>query len=397
MTMEVPRDIVMFSTADWHWPYWTNKQHTALRLAERGFRVLYVESVGFRAPRLNAVDFSRIAARIRASRNQTEVRRNVWVLSPLTIPGGPRLAAVRAFNSAQLRNGIKRWLSRGCGKPPMFWTYHPFMIDLIDGLRPTCIAYHCVDDVSAIPGVDTVTYQREERRLLQRCDHVFATSQILVERCANIAAGKTHYSGNVADVEHFAAARLAGDVPAELAAISRPRLAYVGVLSDFKIDLDLVASIATRRPDWSIVFVGDEREGQASPAISALRRMPNVHFLGWKPYATLPSYLRGVDVALLPQCINAYTRAMFPMKFFEYLSAGKPVVATPLPALEEFSAYHRVGAGVDAFVTHIDEAIADPMHGVLSLDHPVIRKHSWNVRLDGMLKIIAQRAADSVA
>src|SRR5262249_51154926 len=150
--------------------------------------------------------------------------------------------------------------------------------------------------------------------------------------------GRTDYCPNATDVTHFATARDGGAVPEELAAIARPRLGYVGVLSDFKIDFELIERAAALSPAWQFVFIGDEREGQGSAAIARLRARPNVHFLGWRPYALLPKYLRGIDVALLPQRLNDYTRAMFPMKYFEYLAAGKPVVATPLPALAEFAA-----------------------------------------------------------
>jgi glycosyltransferase involved in cell wall biosynthesis len=172
-----------------------------------------------------------------------------------------------------------------------------------------------------------------------------------------------------------------------LAAIPRPRLAYMGVLSDFKIDLDLVEHVVAQRPDWHLVFIGDEREGQDSAAIVRLRARSNVHFLGWRPYAQLPSYLRGIDVALLPQRINDYTRAMFPMKYFEYLAAGRSVVATPLPALAEFTALHRQADTREAFIDAIAGALAAPV--AVPIDHPTLQSHSWEARLDAMLDRIA--------
>jgi glycosyltransferase involved in cell wall biosynthesis len=194
----------------------------------------------------------------------------------------------------------------------------------------------------------------------------------------------------VADIDHFAAARRAGSIPADLDAIPRPRLAYIGVLSDFKTDLSLIEYAVQKRPDWHYVFIGDEREGQISSTIARLKTRPNVHLLGRKPYAQLPSYLRGIDVALLPQLINDYTRAMFPMKYFEYLAAGRPVVATPLPALAEFTALHRQADAPDSFIDAIASALSAPT--VVPIDHPTLRSHSWEARLDTMLsRISAQR------
>jgi glycosyltransferase involved in cell wall biosynthesis len=386
--------VVLLSTADWHWPYWTNKQHTAVHLAKRGYRVLYVETVGVRRAALNAIDFRRIISRAwRGLRGVQQVRERLFVLSPLTIPLGQRHAAVTRFNDWQLRRAITGWLAGQGGGRPIIWTYHPFMLDAVEALEPAALVYHCVDDLGAIPGVDRLRFEREEARLLARADHVFAASRPLWQRCMAIAPQATHYFANVADLDHFAAARRAGEIPADLERIPHPRLAYVGVISDFKVDLPLLEQVALRRPDWQIVFIGDEREGQASPVVARLAKLPNVHFVGWRPYAALPAYLRGIDVALLPLLANDYTGSMFPMKYFEYLSAGRTVVATPLPALAEFAAHHRTGAGVDDFVTAIAESLSAPASAIIALDDPLLRQHTWEARLDAMLAVVDRQRA----
>jgi glycosyltransferase involved in cell wall biosynthesis len=384
--------IVLFSTADWHWPYWTNKQHMALHLAERGNSVLYVETVGVRAATLNAIDLRRLAGRAwRGLRGIRQVQERISVLSPLPIPFGQRHRAVARFNDWRLARAIRTWLAGHGGGRPMIWTYHPYMLEVAAALQPTALIYHCVDDVGAIPGVDQPRFAREEGRLLQRADLTFTSSRALQDRCAGVAGGKSHYFANVADTDHFAAARRDGEIPADLARIPRPRLAYMGVISDFKVDLALIERVAELRPDWHIVFIGDEREGQASPLVARLAQRANVHFLGWRAYAALPAYLRGIDVALLPLCDNDYTRAMFPMKYFEYLSAGRPVVATPIPALAEFAGRHRVAADAESFVAAIAAALADP--GAVPLDDPLLRQHTWRARLDAMLAIVNRQGA----
>jgi glycosyltransferase involved in cell wall biosynthesis len=388
--------VVLFSTAEWFWPYWTNKQHIAARLGARGFRVLYVESIGFRRPGLNTVDLARIWRRVRRAAGPIrQVQRNVWVLPPLTIPGSHHLAWADRFNAWQLWNRIDPWLRQVDSDRPIVWTYHPYMLRIAKALDPAALVYHCVDNIGAIPGIDGAAFGRAERELLANADRIFATSTVLRDRSATIAPTRTDYFGNVADIEHFATARHDGPVPADLAAVPRPRLAYMGVLSDFKIDLELVDHLVARRPDWHLVFIGDEPEGQNSAAMVRLRTRPNVHFLGWKPYAQLPSYLRGIDVALLPQRINDYTRAMFPMKYFEYLAAGMSVVATPLPALAGFTALHRQADTREAFVDAIAGVLAAPV--ALPIDHPTLQSHSWEARIDAMLDgIAAMRGAKSI-
>lgn len=379
--------VVMFSTADWDAPCWTNKQHTARRLAERGATVLYIESVGVRRPSMNGQDFNRILRRLRTGlRPPRQMGERLWVLSPLTVPLGQRHTLVCAFNAWYLRTTIDAWLRRqGGGKAPLVWTYHPYMLEAIAGLRRHALVYHCVDNIAAVPGVDAEAYNAAEERLLAAADVTFTTSPALRDYCARIAPTTTHYFPNVADVEHFARARQAEPLPPDLAAIPGPRLGFIGMLTDFKIDFPLLETVARARPDWHLVVIGDEREGQADPVLRRMRQLDNVHLLGWRPYATLPDYLRGIDVALLPLLLNDHTCAVFPMKFFEYLAAGRPIVATRLPALADFSDYCRLTDGAAAFIAAATETLAT--WRAIPIDDPVLLDNSWDGRLDKMFAV----------
>lgn len=399
MKLKRPEDIVMFSTADWASQYWTNKQHTAARLAARGHRVLYVETVGLRRPGINRKDVGRIAARLRRGlASPTQVRDNLWVLSPLAVPFGQHRGPINAFNRWQLRARILAWMRKQEITHPLIWTYHPYMLEAADALESPMIVYHCVDDVGAIPGVDRAMFDTAEKHLLARAELTFATSRPLQERCTAIAGCRAHYFGNVADIAHFARARRIGDLPPELASIPHPRLGYIGALSDFKIDFSLLEALVSMHRDWQFVFIGDQREGQRSDAVARLSRQPNVHFLGWRPYRELPRYMGGFDIGLLPQLVNDYTRSMFPMKFFEYLAAGLPVVSTPLPALRDFASIHSVAHGATAFADAIISVLAGRGPALLGTDDPLLQANSWDARLDRMMAIIeatARRPAGS--
>ncbi|MFT8368570.1 MAG: glycosyltransferase [Acetobacter papayae] len=385
--------VVMFSTADWAAPCWTNKQHIARRLAERGYTVLYIETVGLRRPSINSLDLTRIIRRLRSGlKPPRRVGERLWVLSPLTLPLGQRHGFVRYFNAWILRTAIRLWLRRhGDGTPPLVWTYHPYMLEAISGLKRSALVYHCVDNIAAVPGVDATAFAQAEEALLARADAVFTTAPALQAHCARIAPHTTHYFPNVADLAHFAQARHAGAVPPELAAIAGPRLGFIGTLTDFKVDFALLEHVALARPDWHLVVIGDEREGQADPVLERMRRLDNVHMLGWRPYAVLPDYLRGLDVALLPLLLNDHTRAVFPMKFFEYLAAGCPVVATSLPALADFSSYCRLTDSAEAFMEGISNALTAPQ--VIPENDPVLMENNWDTRLDKMLAVLGPAAA----
>lgn len=382
------RSAILFSTADWAAPYWTNKQHVASRLAQRGWKILYVETVGLRRPRANRLDFERIARRLRgAAAPPRQVAERLWVASPLALPIGHRGWPVRTLNDLLLRRSLRQWQAKLQLDRPVLWTYHPYMLEAAAGLRRSALVYHCVDEIAAIPGVDAAAFAAAERRLLAAADLVFASSRTLHEKCAGLARTAL-YLPNAADIAHFAAARAAGPLPPELARIPRPRLGFVGVLSDFKVDLELLERLAAARPDWHLVLIGDEREGQSSAALARLQRNGNVHWLGHRPYAVLPRYLAGLEVGLLPMRANAYTRAVFPMKFFEYLAAGLPVVASAAPALAELTANYRAAESAEGFVAAVGEAIERGPAERLAIDDPLLRRHDWTAQIDRMVEAI---------
>lgn len=386
-----PHDCVMFSTADWDEPYWTNKQHTASLLASRGWRVLYVESVGFRAPKVGSGrDWARLWRRLWRGVQSLVLgpprrEQNVWVLSPLMIPAKHHWPIVRALNQFLLRATVTRFTRRKCFTSPVVWTYHPFMLDAIRNLHRGPLVYHCVDDIGAVPGVDVDAFDNAQRELLGVSDAVFTTAPALQSQCA-LHNRNTHYFGNVVDAVHFGAALDDGPLPPELEAIPEPRLVYHGVLSDFKIDIPLLLATAKARPEWHWVIIGEEREGQRSSLLSEFARLPNAHLLGYRNYRDLPAYLRGMRVGVLPTLLNDYTRSMFPMKFFEYLAAGLPVVSTPLDFAREPRAGLEVGSDEPSFVAAIERQLA---RGKLDRRdaEAAVGDNTWDRRLDKMLAI----------
>jgi glycosyltransferase involved in cell wall biosynthesis len=307
------------------------------------------------------------------------------------VPAGHHLPFVRSLNQALLRLSVARFARARRYKEPVVWTYHPYMLDSIATLKRGPLVYHCVDDIAAIPGVDVDAFRNAQQALLGQCEAVFTTAMSLKEVCLPFNRN-THFFGNVVDDAHFGEARADGPLPAELAAIPEPRLVYHGVLSDFKVDFPLLMQTAQARPQWQWVIIGEEREGQRSELLAQLARLPNVHLLGYRSYRSLPQYLRGMQVGVLPTLLNEYTRSMFPMKFYEYLAAGLPVVSTPLDFAREPRAGLEVGGDANAFIGAIEKQLA---RGKLSAEEAVaaVGENTWERRLDKMLGITFERGA----
>jgi glycosyltransferase involved in cell wall biosynthesis len=352
------RDILLLATADWDHPFWTNKQHEAVELARQGRRVLYVDSLGLRAPTLHRADLARIVRRLRrAFARPRQVRPGLWVWSSVRLPGqASRL--VRAANKVLLRHGLNRACRLAGLQPGVLWTYSPVTCDLLDVRRFRHVLYHAVDDIAAQPGMPGARIRRAENTLAQVADVVFTTAPILQARLAEAGARHCHLHANAVDAEHFGRA-LGASQPEEIARLPRPRVGFVGAVSRYKVDLGLIAAVARARPGYSFVLIGRVGEGEPGADASELLPLPNVHLLGPRPYHDLPSCLSGMDVAIIPATASDYSAAMFPMKFFEYLAAGLPVVTTPLPALEAYAGLARIAPAEPAtFARALDEALA---------------------------------------
>ena len=388
-----PSECVLFATADWDEPYWTNKQHTAKTFSQLGWRVLYVESVGLRGPSVSSgKDWKRLWRRLwRGLRCLVfapfKADKDIWILSPLAVPGGHGRPFIGWLNTILIQWPLRRFLRAKKWSKPLIWTYHPFLLDLLGGIDRGKLVYHCVDDLGAVPMIDSATVNAAEEKLLKQCDAVFVTNENLLGKC-NPFNRNTYFFPNVVDFEHFSTAHVKGPLPADLVAIPEPRIVFMGVLSDFKVDFKLIYGVATARPDWHWVIIGTEREGQKSEWIQRLQTLPNIHFLGRKAYRDLPAYLGGCQVATLPTLCNDYTRSMFPMKFYEYIAAGLRVASTPLDFVKvRGSEAAQAADGLEAFLDAINNLLAsEKLDRAQSFN--LIGGNTWQNRLSRMLSIL---------
>ncbi|MEO6092908.1 MAG: UDP-galactopyranose mutase [Novosphingobium sp.] len=245
------------------------------------------------------------------------LRSGVTVATPELPPGMEGAAACAALEIL-----LDQAVANLAG-PLVLWYYTPMMLPFSQHLDADCVVYDCMDELANFKFAPPELLVLESQ-LLKTADLVFTGGYSLYEAKRDRHPRIYPFPSSV-DRAHFLAARSALPQPEDLRALPQPRLGFYGVI-DERMDLELIADLADARPDWSIVMVGPV----VKIAEEDLPRRANIHYLGGKSYAELPAYLSGWDVALMPFAINEATRFISPTKTPEYLSAGKPVVSTPI-------------------------------------------------------------------
>ncbi|MBI5035636.1 MAG: glycosyltransferase [Chloroflexi bacterium] len=374
--------ILILANAEWDWSTRVNCHHIAARLANNN-QVLFVDTIGGRTPAPR--EFSKIVRRLRRIAGGVRiVRENLTVLSPFVLPiyGSER---ARELNTMLLAQQIRLALPKK--SKPILWLFLPSLVGLVGRFDEKLVVYHCIDEHAANPNVPAQQVREWEARLLKIADLVFASSSTLYEakRAFN---PNTFYLPNVADTELFAQARDASlPIPDDLADFPHPMAGYVGNISAYKVNVDLLCEVAQRKLDMPFILIGPIGRGDPSTDVSKLRAQPNIVLLGDRPYQELPRYVKAFDICLIPYNQNESNRGSLPMKFFEYLGAGKPVVATALPTLAEFRDFFYPVHNGDEFVHALDSALTEDAARV-EARMQFARKYSWSARMQELGALI---------
>jgi glycosyltransferase involved in cell wall biosynthesis len=336
------RDLIVFGE-DWG-AHPSATQHLVTHLA-RDRRVLWVNSIGLRRPRLGLKDVRRAFGKLAQASGRgapARVPEGIEVLPPLAIPW-PGSAWAHHANRALLRRQIAPRIA--ALNRPILWASLPTALAAAEALELDGLVYYCGDDFAALDGVDHAPVAGLERRLAARADIVFAASEALARRFSGSRA--IHLPHGV-DAGLFArAAPRPSDLPE-----GGPVAGFYGSLSAW-LDLDLIAGAADALPNWHFVLIGPERTD-----LSALKARANIHLLGPRDHAALAGYVQHWDVSMIPFRDTPQIRACNPLKLREYLAAGTPVAATDFPALKPYRDLVSVHASARPYADTLKAALA---------------------------------------
>jgi glycosyltransferase involved in cell wall biosynthesis len=356
-------DVVCFSHLRWDFVF-QRPQHLMSRFA-RSHRVFFIEEPIFDAgtPSLEVID----------------TEHGVKVIRP-HLPEG--IGAIE-INEA-VRSRISQMLDAYDCDKYIAWFYTPMMLDLTQGLDPHAVVFDCMDELSAFKNAPPELI-RNEQRLMERADVLFTGGQSLYE-AKRERHNNAHAFPSSVDVKHFARAMEFLDEVPQQAAIPRPRIGFAGVI-DERLDVELLADIASRRPSWHFIMIGPV----VKISEDELPQRPNIHYLGMKQYDELPAYLAGWDVAMMPFALNDSTRFISPTKTPEYLAAGLPVVSTPIT--DVVSPYGdnglvHIAGTAEEFIAGISAALAENREARLTKVAGFLSQNSWDKTFLAMSSLI---------
>lgn len=333
-----------------------------------------------------------------------EVQKNLFVVpTPSNLPHGlkrlPRVflhianSIVTMINDHILATHIRRVIKKMEIHNPILWFYDPFSHNLVDKFGELLSCYHHYDEIAEFAPNARIKdlIQEIDNQMIRSVDIVFASSNIQAERLRKVNPN-TYFLPNAVDFNLFNQA-LTGNlkIPSDIAPLPRPIIGFAGWIG-YHIDILLLNMISEKFPNCSLVLIGPDQLPNGVDT-QRLKFKKNVFFLGQKKMSELPSYLQVFDVAIMPWLLTGHMRYAYPLKLHEYLSAGKPTVATALPELHPFSHVVLIAETHEEFIKHIKDSLATSPQHLVETRVNVARNNTWDKRILEIYQIIEKHLA----
>ena len=261
----------------------------------------------------------------------------------------------------------------------------PYNREYLFQLRQPIAVYEVIDDLDVFPG-DPVQLQKNHELSLKEADLVLVTADRLMERVKPIRPDAI-LCPNAVELEHFSGARETqpASMPPDLAAAIKadhPVIGYYGAFARW-FDYDLLRQAAQAHSEWDFLFIGPNHDNTLIE--SNILSMPNIHWLGPRDYSQLPDYLRHFTVATIPFLINNITLATSPIKLFEYMAAGKPIVTSDLPECRKYAGVF-VARNSEEFIRYLEHALT-LTHDSAYIEqlYETAEENTWAARINQMI------------
>jgi len=359
---------------------WRRNQFVCRALAQRGWRILFVEP---------PADW---AAALRDGRRDHIHRPKPWSpegLAGITVTRPIKLVprsyrAGRAFNHLLLRRHIDKQCRKLGWGPAVLWINDQSAWRLAQDKRWDRVIYDVTDDWTEMGQSFTrELVKRDDRRLCALADHVVVCSQRLAELKREQTSSVSLVPNGV-DVAHYRSV-LDADGPApDLARDwTRPVLGYTGTIHPDRMDVSLLKQIAAAWPG-TVALIGPDHLGAHARELAAI---DNLAITGPVPYREIPDWMRQIDVMIVPHLLSKFTESLNPIKLWEYLAAGKPIVSTPVAGFRDFPDHVRLATGAEAFLAACRAAL-DEDREAAERRQAAAAAHAWSSRVDDIERLL---------
>lgn len=382
------RSILCFASGPWD-SMWRNRHQIMARLAKKN-KVLYVE------PQTQGIRQALCA--LKKSKNnenlQNESLRHIdsglWVYRYPRWTFRSNRFILNLLGVMLHVFAISRVVRKLKMKSPIIWVVEPRFGDMIKYLDKSLICYHVVDNYAASPYYpETIRKELEktDKIMLSIANLVIVTSPFLFNEKSK-HHNNVHLVRNAVDYELFAPNQNLNGIPKDMEHIPKPIVGYVGVVNK-KLDLAMIDSVARKRPQWSFVFIGDYYDPSLPEDYSFINNhSSNVFLLGRRDVKEVPRYIHACDVCMLPYCRNDYTKAIDSLKLYEYFACEKPVVATDIPAIQEYKQLVYVANDADDFITKLESALTCFASEQREAQRAIAMQNTWDKRVEQISTIL---------
>lgn len=276
-------------------------------------------------------------------------------------------------------------------KNVVFWSYNPMFVDFIGKLNEKLFVFDAVDNWVEHP--DYLKQMKKKKMLnkyktiAQKADVIFTVSKDLLNFFKELGRTKDIYwIPNGVNYDHFNDPEKISQEN-ELTKMEKKIIGYLGTIED-RVDIDLIVEIATKNPDKEIVLCGPVWPSIKKELDKKIGSLENVHTYGRIKFDLAPSYVNQFDVAIIPHKLNKFVNSMNPMKMYDYLACGKPVVSTAGAGTDMFKDHIYIANSNEEFINKINQALEEDSSDKQNARKEAVKKHSWRARADKMTEIV---------
>lgn len=384
--MDMP-DLIFVSLEDWD-DVWRRNQFLCAELARR-FPSMKILFVGLPIDVSNAIKRGRVRALFRERIGSPPGLPGIRLAHPLKL-APQSLSVGSALNDVMFRAHVRRAARRMGLRRPLLWLNPHSAVHLAGRMGESGVVYDITDDwtLADFPERDLQRIRAQDRALCRRADLTIVCSEALAQsRMAR--SRRLLLLPNGVNVEHY---RTVGAAPAERRDRA-PVLGYTGTLHPGRIDVALLEAVARRFADGSIVLIGPNHLPPGDTR--RLEALGNVRLTGPAPYERLPGLMSAFDVCIVPHLETAFTESLNPIKLWEYLAAGKPIVSTRVAGFRDYPGLVRLASDADGFADACRAAAAERDPARVAERRAEAARHTWAARVDRLLQELA--ACDLIA